>query len=68
MCGKCWHQNLEGLEKADNRVPWLELVRASDYESGGQEFESLRARHEINGLGYLSILNKSPVSAVCPQS
>jgi hypothetical protein len=27
MCGKCWHQNLEGLEKADNRVPWLELVR-----------------------------------------
>jgi hypothetical protein len=28
----------------------------------------LWARHEINDLGYLSILNKSPVSAVCPQS
>ena len=24
--------------------------RATDYEFGGQEFESLRARHQINGL------------------
>ena len=27
-----------------------QLDRAPDYESGGQEFESLRARHQINSL------------------
>jgi len=26
------------------------LSQLSDYESGGQEFESLRARHRINNL------------------
>src|SRR5262245_50163778 len=44
-CEKCWRQNLEDLEKADSLVPWLEPIRAPDYESGGQEFESLRVRH-----------------------
>jgi hypothetical protein len=41
MCEKCWRQNLDDLEKADNLVLWMSH---SDYESGGQEFESLRAR------------------------
>jgi hypothetical protein len=45
MCGKCWHQNLEELEKANNRFP--EPIGAPDYESGGQEFESLRARQDL---------------------
>ena len=29
-----------------------QLDRASDFESEGREFESLRARHEINDLGF----------------
>jgi hypothetical protein len=41
MCEKCWRQNLDDLEKADNLVLWMSH---SDDESGGQEFESLRAR------------------------
>lgn len=31
-------------------APVAQLDRAPDYESGGQEFESLRARHSINDL------------------
>jgi hypothetical protein len=46
MCGKCWHQNLEELEKADDRVPWLKPI----YESGGQESESLRRANKIKDL------------------
>src|SRR5262249_1066845 len=29
-----------------NQAPVAQLDRAPDYESGGQEFESLRARHQ----------------------
>src|SRR4029453_3820218 len=38
---------LEGLAK---NAPVAQLDRALDYESRGQEFESLRARHEIKYL------------------
>jgi hypothetical protein len=31
--------------KAGTLAPVAQLDRAPDYESGGQEFESLRARH-----------------------
>src|SRR6185437_4744504 len=31
-------------------APLAQLDRASDYESEGREFESLRARHKINNL------------------
>src|SRR5262249_3913428 len=34
------------------RAPVAQLDRAPDYESGGQEFESLRARHKINDLEF----------------
>ena len=30
-----------------NQAPVAQLDRAPDYESGGQEFESLRARHHL---------------------
>ena len=30
-----------------NKAPVAQLDRAPDYESGGQEFESLRARHYL---------------------
>jgi hypothetical protein len=30
-----------------NQAPVAQLDRAPDYESGGQEFESLRARHQL---------------------
>ena len=32
----------------------------SENESGGQEFESLRARHEINNLAYHDLPEKRP--------
>ena len=32
-------------------APVAQLDRAPDYESGGQEFESLRARHHFKDLG-----------------
>src|SRR5262249_47129052 len=32
----------------------------SNYESGGQEFESLRARHEINDLAHHDLPEKAP--------
>ena len=35
---------------------------------GGQEFESLRARHEINNLRPVSRSNEKAVSALCPRS
>src|SRR5215831_9889581 len=34
-----------------NEAPVAQLDRAPDYESGGQEFESLRARHFGTKLG-----------------
>src|SRR6202030_838451 len=33
------------------KAPVAQLDRAPDYESGGQEFESLRARHQFLSLG-----------------
>jgi hypothetical protein len=32
-----------------------QLDRAPDFESGGREFESLRARHEINDLANFTL-------------
>jgi hypothetical protein len=32
---------------AEASAPVAQLDRAPDYESGGQEFESLRARHQL---------------------
>jgi hypothetical protein len=42
-----------GLEMSAKNAPVAQLDRAPDYESGGQEFESLRARHFINDLAAL---------------
>ena len=36
---------LHGFSRATRAAPVAQLDRAPDYESGGQEFESLRARH-----------------------
>ena|SRR5215510_12136272 len=35
---------------AAESAPVAQLDRAPDYESGGQEFESLRARHQLFGF------------------
>jgi hypothetical protein len=35
-------------------------TKSADYESGGQEFESLRARHEINDLAHHDLPQKAP--------
>ena len=40
-----------GLHRAASEAPVAQLDRAPDYESGGREFESLRARHFFNDLG-----------------
>src|SRR5262245_61050658 len=45
-------------------APVAQLDRAPDYESGGQEFESLRARHEINDLWLSGDLGKVRVRCV----
>ena len=47
-----------GHFSARRTAPVAQLDRAPDYESGGQEFESLRARHfyylkSANGTGFL---------------
>jgi hypothetical protein len=39
---------LAALSRAVQPAPVAQLDRAPDYESGGQEFESLRARHFFN--------------------
>src|SRR6202008_4764408 len=36
----------------EGKAPVAQLDRAPDYESGGQEFESLRARHKIKHLAF----------------
>jgi hypothetical protein len=36
MCGKCWHQNLEELQKANNRVPWLKRGHIKSLPSHGE--------------------------------
>jgi hypothetical protein len=41
---------LHGFSRATRAAPVAQLDRAPDYESGGQRFESFRARHEINDL------------------
>jgi hypothetical protein len=38
------------LSRAAQPAPVAQLDRAPDYESGGQEFESLRARHFFKDL------------------
>ena len=38
---------LHGFSRATRAAPVAQLDRAPDYESGGQEFESLRARHLV---------------------
>ena len=45
-------------------APLAQLDRASDYESEGREFESLRARHKINNLPSSWLQHKS---LVCPK-
>ena len=37
-------RNPDQLRRGEHQAPVAQLDRASDYESGGQEFESLRAR------------------------
>src|ERR1700692_1657078 len=41
------HFRALGPEMSAKNAPVAQLDRAPDYESGGQEFESLRARHQI---------------------
>src|SRR5437588_12321000 len=49
--------DLSGFAKMNTYLacyaPLAQLDRASDYESEGREFESLRARHLINHLPFL---------------
>jgi hypothetical protein len=40
-------------------APLAQLDRASDYESEGREFESLRARHRINQIPSFWLRHKS---------
>ncbi len=51
MCGKCWHSNLEKLEKADNRVP--EPTRAPDdfpiYQGGHRSLKKLLLPASLQG-------------------
>src|ERR1700756_2655525 len=44
------HRRALRPEMSAKNAPVAQLDRAPDYESGGQEFESLRARHSINDL------------------
>jgi hypothetical protein len=51
ICSECMrHRRALGPEMSAKIAPVAQLDRAPDYESGGQEFESLRARHYINDL------------------
>src|SRR5215210_6359905 len=53
------HAPSRHLSLADRQAPVAQLDRAPDYESGGQEFESLRARQFIdflNGLKFLALI------------
>ena len=43
------------LMRGSRYAPVAQLDRAPDYESGGQEFESLRARHFTAGLNKVQI-------------
>ena len=36
MCGKYWHQNLEELQKANSRVPWLKRGHIKSLPSHGE--------------------------------
>src|SRR5262245_56801815 len=36
MCGKCWHHNLEELQKANSRVPWLKRGHIKSLPSHGE--------------------------------
>jgi hypothetical protein len=46
ICSECMrHRRALRPEMSAKNAPVAQLDRAPDYESGGQEFESLRARH-----------------------
>jgi hypothetical protein len=48
------HRRALRPEMSAKNAPVAQLDRAPDYESGGQEFESLRARHlRLFSLGFL---------------
>ena len=49
-----------GLFRATRKAPVAQLDRAPDYESGGQEFESLRARHYFEDLALYPKGSKVP--------
>ena len=58
--GQCRLANVERANafgaKADRKAPVAQLERAPDYESGGREFESLRARQYDQRLASISQL------------
>jgi hypothetical protein len=48
ICSECMrHRRAIGPEMSAKNAPVAQLDRAPDYESGGQEFESLRARQQF---------------------
>lgn len=51
--GRAARRTLRPLPPGTNRS-------APNYESGGQELESLRARHEINDLAHHDLPEKAP--------
>jgi hypothetical protein len=52
ICSECMrYRRALGPEMPAKNAPVAQLDRAPDYESGGQEFESLRARHFGTELG-----------------
>jgi hypothetical protein len=52
MCGKCWHQNLEELQKASNRIPLLKRGHIKSLPSHGENRGSspLGSASEVNDL------------------
>src|SRR5271154_1811963 len=50
------------LSRAAQPAPVAQLDRAPDYESGGQEFESLRARHHLAIFG--RIIESHPIHQI----
>jgi hypothetical protein len=50
MCGKCWHQNLEELQKANNRVPWLKRGHIKSLPSHGESSSPLGSANDFRHL------------------